>query len=552
MTTTPVVDPARGFNTWHKREIYDGPNNPGKYVPNVDDLVIDWDPMSFYRVIAVDHYKTNMSMLARQNPFGSGGVTDDDISIITSVGANSNAFRIYVDTSVTPHTMSIDSRLLWNGSANNHVKVFRGTDISATTGVVISAMVNAAGNITSENIPLETAIVPNGTNVTQKTPRLAHCAETVTDGEIAMIVAYDASGRITSVDKFVIVVTNFVRTTNQASKYVSSIELLSPFLSKTDKRLIECPINMVTQSLSLTAKVTYTDGTSATFPVDGTKFSLAGFKTYIASQIGQTVDLVLVYNLSSGELALESTPALPDRKITKDYRLRTTELNTFYDVKMFVVPEWQTNRYVLKFYLYSLERKTVTDVTAYVEYGVGDPIFDGTKYGIVQNLNIAFNMKNLGASYSYFRQTQNLSVSLNAPGTSVGVNAYYTIGYSESTLYGERVKAIYANDTLNAGKRQLDLSCGYTDPTTWVQRLYRTVEPLYYPASEAEAPAPTHARVYINNVFAVEVSINDITSPIRNLSNVITQGGSIRVELVFRETNVMYQLACLPMVATAS
>ena len=48
----PIHNPDGKFHLWHMREIFRGPNT-GRYVPNIDDAVWDWDT-GLYRVTAVD------------------------------------------------------------------------------------------------------------------------------------------------------------------------------------------------------------------------------------------------------------------------------------------------------------------------------------------------------------------------------------------------------------------------------------------------------------------------------------------------------------------
>lgn len=547
----PEIDLNRVQRFWHMSQIYDGPSKPGRIVPNVDDAVLDWTS-GLWRVVAVDTFKTNLSYMVRVNMATlGGGVDDNDKAIVTGPGINANSFRVYVNTAVVPHTLSVDSRVIWNGSANSYIKVFRGTDTSAATGNVISAVLNSTGNISSENIPLETVVIPNGTNVTQKTAKTAFCSDTVTDGEICTVVTYTSAGQVTSIDKFVIKTTNYVRSINQAAKYVTNIELLSPFLSKTDKRLIECPINMVTQSLQFTGKVTYNDGSSNIYPIDGTRFTLAGMTTFIASQIGQMIDIQLVYNLSASELSFEATANLPDRRIVEPYRLRTMDVDTYYSVKLFAVPVWGSdNKYTMKYYLYNLERADIIDVSALVEYGATSPTFVGNKYNSAQSMIIVLNMQKLGPTYAYFRHVQPVTVNLIKPGTTVAAAVYYTIAYSESTTYGDNVRALFTSDEQNAGKLKLNISCGNTDPASWITNVYRNLEPLYYSVNEPRAPAPTHARIIIGS-FQREVSINDITNDIRNINVGIAQGAVVRVELFARDAEGDKQLAVAPMVASS-
>ena len=48
----PVHDPDRGFRVWNRDEVY-GQSEKGRYVPNLDDAVWDWDT-GLWRVIEVD------------------------------------------------------------------------------------------------------------------------------------------------------------------------------------------------------------------------------------------------------------------------------------------------------------------------------------------------------------------------------------------------------------------------------------------------------------------------------------------------------------------
>lgn len=556
MTVTANVDKTRRFSVFNIKEIYQGPNGTGIFVPNVDDMVIDWQN-GMYRVTAVDHYKTNLSYLTKVNMATlGGGVDDSDMAVVTGVGANSNSFRVYVNTETVPHTLAVDSRVIWNGGANSYIKIFRGTDYNESTGQVISAIVTTNGTITSENIPLVAVIVPSGTNVTQKTAQVGWCSDTVTDGDIVTIVTYTAAGQITSVDKFVISTTNYIRSINQTAKYVTNIELISPFLSKTDARLIECPINMLVQSMNFAAKVTYSDNSSLISNIDGSKWNLAGLKMFVSTQIGKYDNLMLTYNLAANELAFDSTAALPDRKVVREYRIRTVDIDTFYAIKVFAVPVWSsaTRSYSLNWYLYNLERQDITDVTAYIEYATTSPKFVGDKYNSTQYLQIAFNMQSLGQNYSYFRHVQTVAVTLITPASSVGAQRYYTVSYGDNTLYGNTVRALFTADELNAGKLKLNVSSSYTDTLSWITNVYRPLEPLYYTANEPEAPAPTHARVIIGSgasAWQREIEITNITADIRNINVSITQGSLVRLELFYRDGEGDHQLAVAPLLATA-
>lgn len=546
----PEINLNRQNKFWMMEQIYQGPGSVGRIVPNVGDFVLDW-ASGTYRVLTVDHYGTQLAYMVRVNLATlGGGVDENDTAVVTGPGINSNSFRIYVDTSVVPHVLAIDSRVIWNGSANHHVKIYRGTEIDAKKAAPISAILNQSNVIISSSIPLEKVVIPNGVNVSQKTASVAWCSEAVTDGEICTVVTETAAGVVTSVDKFVIKTTNFMRTVDQSAVYVRDIELLTPFMSKTNKRLVECPINLITQSLMFTAKVTYSDGKSKVYPIDGTKFSLAGMSSFVASQIGQMIPVTLVYNLSDNELVVGGTPNLPDRRYTKQYSIRTMEIDTFYSVKLFAVPMWgSNNRWSIQFWLYDLERKDIRDVTSLVEYAPGKPVFVGNLWGQPQRLELALNMQKLGETYAYFRHVQIINVTLVKPGSSASELTYYTLGYNDSEAYGNNVRAYFTSDEQNAGKMKVNIACGYTDVESWITNVYRKLDPLYYSYSEPRAPSPTHAKIVIGS-FQREVEINHILEDIRNINSGIGQGNTIRVQLFHRAAENDQQLAMAPMTLT--
>lgn len=547
----PEVNLERQNRFWLMEQIYQGPGMSGRIVPNVGDFVLDWSSGT-YRVMSVDINGTLLSMLNRVNLATiGGGIDESDTAVVTGPGANSNSFRVYVDMSVVPHKLAVDSRVIWNGSANHHIKIYRGTETDYKNSAPISAVLNQSNQIISSSIPLEAIVIPNGTNVAQKTATVAWCAEAVTDGEICTIVTETAAGTVTSVDKFVIKTTDFMRSIDQSATYVRDIELLSPFMSKTDKLVVDCPINLITQSLMFTAKVTYSNGKTATYPVDKTKFTLAGMSSYVASQIGQMFPVTLIYHLSDNELVIGGTPNLPDRRYTKQYTIKTSPVDTFYSVKLFAVPEWASgNKYTLKFWLYNLERKDIRDVTTLVEYAPGKPVFNGSLYGTAQNLNVAINMQKLGAAYAYFRHVQDISITLIKPGSAVAEQTYYTIKYHDDAIYGNNIRAYYTTDEQNVGNMKLNLACGYTDVESWITNVYRKLDPLFYEFSEPYAPAPTHAKIVAGN-FQREVPINNILQDIRNVNTGVTQGGTVRVQLFYRSGSDDSQLAMAPMVITA-
>src|SRR5690606_38246651 len=124
-----------------------------------------------------------------------------------------------------------------------------------------------------------------------KTPKVGHTVEELDDGELVTAVVYDDVGNAVSITRLLVKKTAFVRTVDESKRFVTGIHIESPFLSKSDPRVLEYPINMPIQALSLVGVVTYSDGGVKRMPIDGTKFSLYGLNNYIATILGQRIPL---------------------------------------------------------------------------------------------------------------------------------------------------------------------------------------------------------------------------------------------------------------------
>ena len=80
------------------------------------------------------------------------------------------------------------------GSEAGYVKIFKGAEIQSGSEV-ISAMFNGAGQMTSENIPLEAFY--HGTAL--KRPRSGFVTQALSAGELVSVVVYNADGSRSSV-----------------------------------------------------------------------------------------------------------------------------------------------------------------------------------------------------------------------------------------------------------------------------------------------------------------------------------------------------------------
>lgn len=545
MTTVsvqPIIDEDRRHTTWFIKDIYTGVSgNSGRYTPNVDDLVWDYT-RGLLRCVSVD-FETGLSTLV---PWSMTNVVDNTDTTDLVIGGNSttdDTYRVYVNTDKLPYAFSFDARFKLYGGAASYVKLFKDGDVETAA---ISAIFNSAGVQTSENIPLEPVVIPNTTVSAIKTPKLGHLTEKVENGDVLNVVVYSSSGAVQGIFRVVCVISNFVRTIDSAKRLITNIELITPYLSASDDRVVEYPANMTVDSSALRARVTYNDGSTQSYAVDGRKFSLFGTEGYLTSIPGQSLPVVLNYVLAEDEYSNLIKEVGNRRFITKEYTLKTVKVDNLYSVKMFVVPEWVSNeaRWRLRYYLYNLERDLVTDVTSFIEYGVNSNAFNGSgqMFGVTQSLTVAFNLDKLGGSYSYYRHVQNFNITIHQAGDIKSASSYYTLAYDVDSIVGT---VSVASLSVTGTRRRIDISNGYTNIDEWLARAYYGSEPLYYAYAEQKAPKPSHVKLYVGDSFIREITIDSVLTPIDDMPSSVVQGATVRLEFVGNYNSTRSELACI-------
>lgn len=538
--TVPIMDPNRGFRMWNLPEIYTGPTGTGRYVPNPDDMVVDWS-QGFLRVNSVD-YSTGIShLVAWTLPKDAHDHSDEDLLLGVGPGYDSESWRCFIDTSVMPHTLAIDGRLHIYGSQSSYIKVFRGTNIGVT-GEVISSFYDSVGNLLGENIPLELALFSSADthNVSVKVPMVGYTTNRLDNGEIVTVVAYNEDGGAVSIAKLVVMNTAFVRTTDREKRYVTGISLNSPFLHPGDSKVMEYPINLPVRSVPVYGVVHYSDGRKRELPIDGTKFNLYGTEHFTSSVVGQRLPLVLTYKLSENEYSYSASVG-NTYHLSEQYIATTTQADRSYGVKLFVYPVWIDSiiGYRLEYFLYSLQRDRFYHVTPYVELAVGSRPFHPTEYGVVQELNLAIELDKIHGGFGKFRHVQTVAVSLLARGDEN--RTCWTVRYApgQEPEYGMGLRA--EMEFVNVNHWRLRLDNGFGSKEEWLRHLYYGTLPLHDPTREAKAPEPTH----FNLVFAnrkIELGVSQWNAE-TVVPNDLATGELLYLEWMRRTPNGDLQLA---------
>ena len=501
-TRAPIYDPDRGFRVWLISEIYTGENEVGRYIPNVNDAVWDWDN-GLYRVTAID-IETGLSTLERfsfipQNP----NVTPDDILLGAVPGRASECYRLYVNDKTEPITAVADSRLFLYGSDNEYIRYFKGFDIS-DRGEVISLFYDENNNLKDDKIPLELVVVPEGDNRAIKTPMSGYVTAGLDDGEVATCVVYGSSGIVSSVNPLLIKNTAFIRGKHIDTKYVTHISITSPFLVDESSDRLEVPLHTPINDIGISVKVHYSNGAIETVLVDNKKVILEGLDQFKTSQVNRTVSISVIYKFSENEANYNSN-ADNGMSITKTYQITTLNPLATGVVKIFVIPKWddRIEGWDLKYYLYNLDRSLFLDVNEYVRVvEPEDKGFDPKDYGNLQRLKFSIDLDQIEEVTSDYVHTQEFDITLFCPIDESAPSWTFTYSDVGDVVYGVQQRAVF--DTF-AKINTVSIASGMNQVTPWLELMFNSLYPLLQPVSN-EVIIPSHVvLIYEDNEKEVEV-----------------------------------------------
>ena len=492
---TPVYNPNNLWKTWNLTEIYTGAQGANRYVPNINDYVQNVTNGELF-VVSTINPATMVAVLVPATTTPTTGVDPND----TLIGPTVETYRCYIDSSVVPAVVAVDARLHVKGSMVTSCKIFLGYDTSST-GTVISSFYDQSGHLLSQSVPLELVAEEGINNISIKTVPVCYTTQTVADGQPITVVFYSANGNVVSQAQLLAENTAFIRTTSSSLKYITSIAIESPFLSPSDPTVIQYPMNVPLAGLNLIGVVNYSDGSSIRLPVDGTKFTIFGFKNYVATIVGQKAPLVLKYQLSPGEIVYgaTSTNAGQNNFISLSLSAVTENEDGNYTVKLYPYPVWNstTIQYTLEWFMYTLERNIVYNVTPYVSFSSNSQPFNPTLYGVTQNLTVSINLNKVNPSYNSWNFVQTIAINLMQAGNNTsGTN--WTIGYNpgQNPAFGLNNAAITTE--VSSGLTLVNVSNGIDTLTDWLAAMYSLTEPLVDPVSETVAPTPNMFSILYN------------------------------------------------------
>lgn len=538
---SPIENRNARWQIWNMNEIYLGFEAANKYIPKVGDEVheITGSRIARYIVLSIDPV-TMVPLLSADNTLLPDGVFNyEDTLVGVGPGLPSETYRVFVDKSVTPHRLIVDHRLYVYGSRTAYCKIFKGTNI-ASNGQVVSRVIDTAGNIVSENVPLEVVALQNSTNIATKVIAPAYTNFDLQDNELVTAVLYTADGYVVSKRQLLVENTGFVRSTEANKKYVVGIGLKSPFISITNERLIQYPINVPLSGMNLMGVVHYSDGDKKELPVDNTRFSIFGFESYVATQVGQRIPLTLKYVLGPNEMSY-STAGFDGVHISEPFDAVTLAADGIYGLKLYCYPVWidAINGYRLEWFLYNLDRKISHNVTSYVRVNTNVSVYDPVGYGKLQRLSVSLNIKDADPTFRTYFFTQTVDLVLN-PYTAANITNW-SIGFApgQTPRYGI---ATYATKYyISAGNTKVRVNSGLDDFDDWLKKVYYNTLPLYDSQREAGPIVPTHFVLLINGI-ETEYPINAWNTEL-SVSQLVPNQGTIYLKFIKKLLNTDLQLS---------
>ncbi|ABY62861.1 virion structural protein [Pseudomonas phage 201phi2-1] len=482
-------NPNRGFRVWYIDEIVLVAGQTNKYVVNVNDMVIDYSRGQL-RVTDVEQGTWVPTLELIEWPAHPDPDGEENVLVGVGPGYSSESYRCFIDTSVTPYVLAPDARLHFYGSMVSSYAVFKGSDINKATGKMISAFYDSSGTFLGPYIPVESAEITGAKVSTIKIPMVGFATEDLEDSERVTLVAYDDKEGVISYAQLLVMNTEVLRQTDQSKRYVEGIKLDSPFISTSDPKVIEFPLNVMVKSLPMQGIVKYRGGRQTRYDVGPAPFTILGLENYVATGEGQEFPLAARYQLANDEISYQLVPSA-DRAITENYIARTVAADGAYSCRLFVYPTWVNAAigYRLEFWLYNLDRARFYNVTPYVELGVNSAPYRPRAYGEVQTLTYAVNLNEVDGRFAPFRYVSTFQIALLNAGPDQANWAVYPRPDVDAS-YGRGLKAdleYVATNTWN-----LRLQNGANSLTAWLQQMYYNAEPLVNTELEEFPPEPTH------------------------------------------------------------
>lgn len=543
---SPIVDQTARSQFYVIDDVFLGGVGSNKYVVKVNDIVYDPTTGVMYQVIEVSDMLVP-TLRPIKTPLSDGSLSEADVLIGNGPGKPPETMRIYCDKSVKPYRLTVEQRCSIPGTEARTCVIYRGTVLGGVGDVPISQVYDASNNLIGNVIQLQLAAISEMTNFAIRTIPTCYTTSELEDNEIVTAVIHGPNGAFVSKQQLLVENTAFIPKPESALKYITAITLESPFLSDADPMLLQIPLSTTLGSTNLFGVAHYSNGDKLRLPIDGVKFQLFGLDGYLATQISERVPLILQYNLSADESAYDAT-IIGNRAFKQaSYQLQTIRADGKYALKLYGYPVWvdAVTGYRLKWWLLDLARDFYQEVTPYVTYDDNSAGFNGTAYGVVQQMQVSIDMSRVNGAYGKYVHAQTVDFMLNREGLDHN-GTKWTVGFelSQNPRFGRDNKCNM--HFVNQNLKQLTIHQGLSAANqggfeTWLDRLYLQTKPQFDPVSEIAPPTP--------NMFALLIGDQRydylITQwdQVLEVSDLLNDGSTIHVLFFKRTPNADLYLA---------
>lgn len=500
---TPIAQDGR-WTTWSIHEIYMGGAGQNRFVPKVNDYVVEPESGSIFRVASL----SDITLIPELVEVNINKTTIID-TLMDDVSYNN---RFYFDKSITPYTLSTGGfGPVYHPSAS-FARIYRGIFIDPTK--IISKRFNNSGVFVGHDIQMDLVLYNSHDNYGVKTVQTCNTTELLIPGETCTLVIFDSNAKVLDRRVGVVEDTTFVSQAYAEQKYITNIFLKSAFIADTNTTEIHYPVNLPIASFSPVGVVQFNDGSQVEYPVDNDKFSLIGLDSYVSTVIGHNVPLVLSYRMSSQESGLAST-SVNGHFITRPYKLIVSQPDTSYNVKLYAYPVWvdELTGYSVKLYLMNLNRNIMYDVTSLVGLTTSSPSFQPKAYGNTQRLTYMLDLGLVSGIFNHFLHVQTVDIVLRGPASDDSIPNIWEVSSQVPSItgyYGTALKAV----TTNVPRTKVNISNGIETLEEFTAKVFLKTAALFNPVFETAAPAPTHMDVIYNS--------ETVTVPIANFKQDIT------------------------------
>lgn len=523
---TPIQNPEGRMAIYALSELWNNTIGTKRFIPNIGDLVADRENITDSNWWIVTGLDINyVPQLKRWGNTVTNTVDTQDILTGPGRTTHNQTYRAYYNKDVTPHTLVVENRLSFKGTVSRYAKIMRQVD-GPTNLKVISAYYDNSGNLLGQDIPLQLVGADPGATRSEYCVPGCYTMEDLPAGEIISVHAYTEDGHPSSITSVMVEPTSAAPPRNTFTKYITGVELLSPFMSDAETGLVALPINIPLSGLYLRGRVHFSDGSFKEYPVDGTRFDLLGMESYVDSMVDQNLPVWLQYYPLVDETFYGNVN-------NRFYNIRTMEAKGMYNVRLYCFPVWTgaVTGYTLRWFMYSSERNVRYDVTDKIQYTVNTPAFQSTLYGVNQALSVSVNLKDVNPLYENVRQAQVVQVVLWRQGTERSTNWTVVLEQGQDPAYG--INTFGELEFINQNLYKLSLRSGCTTQQQWLDKVYTAMRPVVNPIAENKAPNPTHFRIRVSPTFTVEKSISQWNETLSILAG-LKVGDNVYIEWLFK------------------